>query len=515
MLSKHLPDARARAMPGGGGIIELFCCQRGRRLWDDKQRQQVELQHQQHNPEAVSLSVPIEEKRVSSPDSFIAGERSERSPPRIQSDSESEDEQVGELVIRVLSAHLSRLASSGGILDFGMDLFVEVELEADDHSHQAIGRTPTHWMSDVTPSWQHEVRTPYMLASGGQLLFQVMVESFGGWGAPWCFGTSSAQIQDFLGQAADDGSYQNGRGSRCDLSVKYCELDGQEFRGKLSVEVFWQPAQSIEQQPSPMLCPATGQPSFGSNHSNSDSDEEVGACQLSDQVQAQLGRTTQATASITQGLNSEGSTTPEVPHRFPRQGKSLACSSSESDTEQDEEVSEQDLTPSSRVADAMMRHWQSKRSNALEELVARLQLEASFMRKGWNVFRPGNAKDPKFFAVIGKQNMLGKKLSKAVQGASRRASMELAWFEGKQAWLEHKAPLGSLTFDKIQGCSAGAPDGDLYKGMDGACRNSLVIICFLGPSGADQIEILCNSPESAEQWSRDLQEILYRARGRM
>lgn len=465
----------------------------------------MELQHQQQNPDAVRLTVPGR----SSPDSFIAGKRSET--PQIHSDSESEDEQVGELVVRVLSAQLSRQASSSGIIDFGMDLFVEAELEADDHSHQALGRTPTLWMSDANPSWQHEVRTPYIVASGGQLMFQVMCESFGGWGAPLCFGTSSARIQDFLSQAAGDGRNQNGRGSRCDLSVKHCELDGQEFRGKLSVEVFWHSGQSIEQHRSPLLCPATGQPPSGSNHSNSDSDSDD---QLLDQVQAQLGGTTQATANITQGLNSEGSTTPEVPQRSPQQ-QGKACSSGESDTEQDEEVSEQDLTPSSRVADAMMRHWQSKRTNALEELVARLQLEASFMRqKGWNVFRPGNAKEPKFFTVIGKQNMLAKKLSKSVQVASRRASMELAWFEGKQAWLEHKAPLGSLSFDKIQGCSAGAPDGDLYKGMDVACRNSLVIICFLGPSGADQIEILCNSPESAEQWSRDLQEILYRARGR-
>lgn len=489
-------------MPGRGGIIELFCCQRGRRLWDDAQRQQqVELEHQQQDSEAASFST--EEKRLSSPDSFVAGKRSERHLPEVQSDSEADDDHVGELFIRVLSAQLSRQASSSGIMDFGMDLFVEVDLEPDNQVQQTLGRTPTHWMSNATPSWQHELCTPYMLASGGQLHFHVMVESFGGWGTPWCFGTSSAQIQDFLEQASGGGSYPTGRGSRRDLSVKYCEVDCPEFRGKLLVEVFWQSAQSIEHQASPPLCfVANGESAFGMG-SNSDSEDEAGACRLSPM---------HAGANITPGLNSEGSTTPEAPQKLPQPGKSLACSSGESDTEEDEEALGQDLSPSSRVADAMMRHWQSKRSDALEELLARLQLEARLLRqKSWNVFRPGNAKEANFFAVIGKQNMLGKRFSRAGQGASRRTSMELAWFEGKQAWQEQKAPLGSLTFDKIQGCSAGAPDGDLYKGMD---KNSLVIICFLGPSGAEQIEILCTSPESAQQWSHDLQEILYRARGR-
>jgi len=506
-------------MPGKGGIIELFCCQRGRRLWDDAQTQEVELEHRQQDSEAADFST--EEKRLSSPDSFEAGKRSERHLPEVQNDSEADDDHVGELVIRVLSAQLSRQASSSGIMDFGMDLFVEVDLEPDDQVQQTLGRTPTHWMSTATPSWQHELRTPYMLASGGQLHFHVMVESFGGWGTPWCFGTSSAQIQDFLDQASADGSYPTGRGSRRDLSVKYCEVDDPEFRGKLLVEVFWQSARTFQHQTSPPLCfVANGGSAFGSNisnfpgmGSNSDSEDEAGACRLSDQVQAQFGRPMHAGANITQGLNSEGSTTPEALQKLPQPGKSLACSSGESDTE--EEALGQDLSPSSRVAGAMMRHWQSKRSDALEELLARLQLEARLLRqKSWNVFRPGNVKEANFFAVIGKQNMLSKKFSRAAQGASRRTSMELAWFEGKQAWQEQKAPLGSLTFDKIQGCSAGAPDGDLYKCMDEACKNSLVIICFLGPSGAEQIEILCNSPESAQQWSHDLQEILYRARGR-
>ncbi|CAJ1446880.1 unnamed protein product [Effrenium voratum] len=194
---------------------------------------------------------------------------------------------------------------------------------------------------------------------------------------------------------------------------------------------------------------------------------------------------------------SQGSTTPEAP-----QSSFDGSTASESEEE-----------PTSKVATAMLKHWRHSESftqaKLVQDLAAKLQLNAKKYEAG-SFFTAAKAKEG-FFAVIGQEAFLGGLNLRSVSSMGKSSlgkSLELAWFDNKAAYTERRAFAGSISLHQVQGSSVGPPAGSRYANLDEVTRGQMVVICTLGPAGFGQLEVLCESRERAETWSRSLQDLV-------
>lgn len=190
---------------------------------------------------------------------------------------------------------------------------------------------------------------------------------------------------------------------------------------------------------------------------------------------------------------SQGSTTPEGVICFPDEG------STASESEEVEEAT-------SKVATAMLRHWRQSESftqaKLVQALAGRLQITAKKYEAG--TFS-AKAKE-RFFVIIGQEAFLGGlNLQKDCRLVA--SSLELAWFKSKAAYTEHQAPAGSIPLHQVRDCSTGAP-ASRHPNLEDSVRGQTVVVSSLGPSGPHQLEVVCESKQMAEYWSRDLQDLV-------
>jgi len=330
------------------------------------------------------------------------------------------------------------------VFGLGLDLFILVHLE-EDGQEQLLGRSSTIWMCTRRPCW--DFTCPKTSVDSKAILhFKVMCESFAGWGESWCFGSTSASIRS-LHEAS----------RKLQLSLK----SGSEFKGLLNVEVDLS----------------------GLEAGDSERPTEV--------VSSSKSLKTSRSDSNTNSLSSQGSTLPEQVGGLPD-----ACSTASESEEED----------TNKVATAMLRHWRQSESftqaKNFQELAGRLQLSA----KKYEVGKFYKAAKARFFVIIGQEAFLG---GLNLQETNRllASSLELAWFESKTAFTERQAPLGSIPLHQVRSCSMGV-SASRYANLDETSRSQMVVVSSLGPSGPKQLEVICESKQTAKTWSQDLRDMV-------